>query len=370
VIPHDLTVPEAGSTTARTVLSRAIGRLFADLRDVLRRPVADPDLRRDIAALGAALQSIPDRQAALGSVLRRPNVGALVRCARNDGNPRLVAELVATIVVELAAIGALTQPVTLHAAPSRIVSLARLQVIEAGRPLTVDAQLRGRNAFETIDREVVLALEDNNPLSMLEAHPRKSGNRIDLGGKPAAEWCASLRDSLQRIDTYLPDLRAEIDLFVQQFVPVGWDEESHLSASYREAIGTIYLTLHPQPMTMTEAVIHEFSHNKLNALFELDDVLHNAFHPLFKSPVRPDPRPLHGVLLAVHAFVPVARLYERMREAGDPLATRSGFEQRFHDICAGNREGTQVLLENADPTPAGRALLDELARWNEHFASV
>jgi HEXXH motif-containing protein len=117
-------------------------------------------------------------------------------------------------------------------------------------------------------------------------------------------------------------------------------------------------------MTMTEALVHEFSHNKLNALFELDDVLDNAFSPLVRSPVRPDPRPLHGVLLAVHAFVPVARLYEKMREAGDERAT----EARFAEIVRINREGTEVLQAHARPTAIGKGLMDELDRWDRHFA--
>src|SRR6185503_4671918 len=117
-----------------------------------------------------------------------------------------------------------------------------------------------------------------------------------------------------------------------------------LSASYQEAIGTIYMTLHPSLMTMAEAVIHEFSHNKINALFELDDVLENAWAPLYTSPVRPDPRPLHGVLLAVHAFLPVARLYERMIEQGDPLAESSAFRGRYAAIRRINREGAELVL--------------------------
>jgi HEXXH motif-containing protein len=248
------------------------------------------------------------------------------------------------------------------------VSLAGRFAVDLAPGAVVGPGIEGSSGcFHVVDRDIVLALEDNNPLSMMEAHPKKSGNRIDLGEHSAEEWCASLRSSLGSIERYLPDLRGEIDLYVQQFVPVGYDAESHLSASYREAIGTIYLTLHPQPMTMTEAVIHEFSHNKVNALFEVDDVLHNAFAPLFKSPVRPDPRPLHGVLLAVHAFVPVARLYEAMRDAGDPLSKHPSFESRFAKIVAGNHEGIEVLRENAEPTEAGRALLDELVRWDRHF---
>ena len=385
--PRDLTLPDRGSTTARTVLSRAIGRLLSDLRDVLRGPHEDAALRRDIAALSAALVSVPDRQAALTTLLRRPNVAALVRCARVPGtDPALVSELVATIVVELAALGALRGNVQLERAPAQIVSMVGqfalhvppnrgLSVEPDAIEITGDPPVRialppspalVEMPFHAVAGPILLALADNNPLSMVEAHPKKSGNRIDLGGHSASAWCDSLRDALARIERYLPDLRREHDLYVQQFVPVGFDAEAHLSASYREAIGTIYLTLHPQPMTMTEAVIHEFSHNKLNALFEIDDVLHNAYAPLYRSPVRPDPRPLHGVLLAVHAFVPVARLYEAMREADDPLSRNPHFEARFAKIVAGNHEGMEVLA-HADPTPVGLAVLDELARWDAHF---
>jgi HEXXH motif-containing protein len=121
-------------------------------------------------------------------------------------------------------------------------------------------------------------------------------------------------------------------------------------------------------MTMTEAVIHEFSHNKLNAMLELDPLLDNAFSPLFSSPVRPDPRPLHGVLLAVHAFLPVADLYRRMIAADDPRARSSAFLERYAKIVRGNHEGASVLLENARPTSAGRALLDEIRRLDGCFA--
>ena len=107
-------------------------------------------------------------------------------------------------------------------------------------------------------------------------------------------------------------------LLMQLLLPVGFDRERHLSASYAEAIGAAYLSLHPDGMTMAEALIHEFSHNKINALARLEPLLENGDGARFGSPLRPDPRPLHGVLLAVHAFVPVARLYERMIEAADP----------------------------------------------------
>ncbi|MBK8696875.1 MAG: hypothetical protein IPN17_32580 [Deltaproteobacteria bacterium] len=164
-----------------------------------------------------------------------------------------------------------------------------------------------------------------------------------------------------------PALRAEMDLFVHQIVPVGYHDQRHLSASYQESIGTIYMTLHPNLMTMTEALIHEFSHNKINALFELDPVLDNAFWPLYASPVRPDPRPLHGVVLAVHAFQPIARLYEAMTAAGEPVSKSPDFQRRFAQIRKVNRDGAEVVLGHGVPTAVGRGLLDEMRRWDEHF---
>jgi HEXXH motif-containing protein len=312
--PRDLTVPEPGSTTARDVLSLAIGRAMREARAAVR---GHPVLGRI-------------EPGALASLVRRARVGVLVRALRSAADAEAVrSELVATMLAELS---------------------------------------RTTRSNETIAVEgpVVLALTDNNPLAMHEAHPDKHGNALDLGGRPPSEWVAALREALHIVQAHLPDLRAEMNLYVQQIVPVGFFADRHLSASYREAIGTLYLSLHPSPMTMVEALIHEFQHNKLNALLESDDVLENAHEPLYRSPVRPDARPLHGVLLAVHAFVPVALLYERMIAAGDAGAS----DRRLREIAGINREGTDVLRAHARPTPVGKALLDELFRWDRHFAPV
>jgi len=311
--PRDLTVPEPGSTTARDVLSAALGRAMREARAAVRgHPV-----------LGHI------EPGALASLVRRARVGVLVRASRSATDTEAIrSELVATMLAELSG--------------------------------------SGSHESVAVEEPIVLALADNNPLAMQEAHPDKQGNALDLGGRPASEWVAALREALHIVRSHLPDLRAEMDLYVQQIVPVGFFSDKHLSASYREAIGTLYLSLHPSPMTMVEALVHEFQHNKLNALLESDDVLENAHEPLYRSPVRPDARPLHGVLLAVHAFVPVALLYERMIAAGDARA--SG--KRLREIARINREGTDVLRAHARPTPVGKALLDELFRWDRHFASL
>lgn len=379
--PRDLTLPDPESTTARDVLSRAIGRLVSELHALARAP-----------SRGALRTILRAPAGAIASALRQPTVSVHLRCLRDRTDPArtsaALTELLAHLSFELAIRSALPVPLRIERPPPRLLSPSArrsLSIPSDAQAITFDAgratihrpgvdeaiDLTGAQSsdYYPIVNHLVLALADNNPLAMIDAHPDKQGNAIDLGGHEANEWTTTLAEALDLIGQCLPDLRNEMDLFIHQIIPVGWHAERHLSASYREAIGSIYLSLHPSLMTMVEALIHEFSHNKMNALFELDDVLENAFTSSFASPIRPDARPLHGVLLAVHAFLPVARLYEIMLERAHPLAGNSTFRERYDAIRAINREAATIVLENGRPTPLGRAVLDEIDRWQHHFDS-
>lgn len=228
---------------------------------------------------------------------------------------------------------------------------------------------RFERCFHPVGRVTHFATIDRNPIAAFEAHPEKAGNHVDLGSRSEAEWMAALGQSFALIERFLPGLLAEMRILLHQVIPVGFDEVRHLSASYREAVGTAYLTLHPNPMTMTEAVIHEFQHNKLNVAAYDAEYLVNGFSPLYRSPIRPDPRPLWGILLAVHAFLPVAELYRRMRDAAHPMASNPEFERRLSEIDLKNHEGMEMLRAHAELTPPGRALLDDLeALERRHLA--
>ncbi|HJL16350.1 MAG TPA: HEXXH motif-containing putative peptide modification protein [Sandaracinaceae bacterium LLY-WYZ-13_1] len=389
--PTDLTVPRGSSDTVRRILSAALRRLLGDLGSLPLARASRPVARATHAVLRATRAELSREPGRVFGALRRPNVGTAVRVLRDLDDPARIdavaAQLACTLAVELAVAGAELPPLSFPRGPARVVCLggrfvlpggsARLQAgrwTAAGTAIDLAAAARGDAAverpFSPIEGDLVLALADDNPLAMLEAHPDKSGNAVALGDRAPEAWCDALRGALAVIETHLPLVREEAALVLHQVVPVGFDAHQHLSASYREAIGTIYLTLHPRQMTMAEAVIHELSHNELNALFELDPVLHNAFSPLFTSPVRPDPRPLHGVLLAVHAFLPVAELYRRMIEAQAPGSDHPDFRRRYATVVRQNREGVAVLREHAEPTEVGRGLLDEIARLDASFDDV
>jgi HEXXH motif-containing protein len=325
-----------------------------------------------------------------------------MRSASPEEARALASELRSLLAFDLAWLGALPCPVTLRRLPQRLVSLtarAALDLPEGlreamfdngamhcewrGGGVTLDLAALAHGAehawlsrpYRAVRGDLVLALADNNPLSNLETHPEKTTpNKADLGGRNEDEWRASIEGALGLVDRHLPGLGHDIDLLVQQIVPTGYEPQRHLSCSYQEDIGTIYVSLHPSIMTMAEALIHEASHNKLNALFELDPVIENGDDERYASPVRPDPRPLRGILLAVHAFVPVACLYERLLRAGATEQAASNaplrrelLEARLAVIARANRAGTDVLRTHARPTRMGRGLLDELSMHATSF---
>ena len=205
-----------------------------------------------------------------------------------------------------------------------------------------------------------LALHDANPLSMFEEHPDKEGNALSLGGRDSSEWTRALEDALALVGLALPHLHAELELTLERIVPVGYEPEKHLSASYREAPGLVYLTLHPSTLTMAEAIVHETQHGKLNVLSWFDAVLVNGRTEWTASPVRPDLRPLMGVLLAAHAFVPVAALHARLAELDHPIARTPEFARRRAEVLESNARGLATVHEKGDPTPLGRELIAAL----------
>jgi len=210
-----------------------------------------------------------------------------------------------------------------------------------------------------------LATIDTNPLAMLETHPEKLGNAIDLAGHDLKMWSAALREALEMVRLSMPSWWAELPRALDRLVPVGWHDERHFSASYREAPLVAYLTLHPDPLTLAEAIVHETQHGKLNLLTWLDPVLENAYTEWTSSPVRPDLRPVMGVLLAVHAFIPVAALHHGLATADHPSAKTPQFARRRSEVLSGNARGLAILREKAKPTVTGARLLAELERLHE-----
>ena len=86
------------------------------------------------------------------------------------------------------------------------------------------------------------------------------------------------------------------------------------------------------------------------------------------SPARPDLRPVHGVLLAAHAFVPVAALHHRLAALAHPLARSPQFARRQAQVTAGNAAALATLRDHARPTAAGVQILAAIAELHARLA--
>ena len=102
-----------------------------------------------------------------------------------------------------------------------------------------------RRPFTAIDGDTFLAIEDNNPFALDEAHPDKSGNAIISGqrrsvpgSKHSARHSSSWRGTCP---TFTRDGR-----HVTQIIPVGtcWRSTCRLPT---EKPSDIYMTLPPSP---------------------------------------------------------------------------------------------------------------------------
>lgn len=235
----------------------------------------------------------------------------------------------------------------------------RVEFRVKGQLLRAD-QLPGEIVLHPITETLSLSCTDPNPLAMNEAHPDKAGNRIDLGGREPGDWVRALREALALVSLGLPTWHTELAVSLRRLVPVGFEAERHLSASYREAPSQAYLTLHPDPLTLAEAIVHETQHGKLNRLTWFDAVLENGRSVWTSSPVRPDLRPLLGVLLAAHAFVPVAALHLGLARAGHPIAATGRFVERRAEVRAQNESALSVLRALGEPTAMGRGVIAAL----------
>lgn len=386
--PALLTLPAPDDTAFAAIVRKV--RLLA-LRRLLAEPIAGPPgLQRGLSGLREALVAATRRdRAATLDLLGQVDVLTALLCweagllpgtaAVESAGPALLAGLAArgllaqAVMWEHPVAGLVLEPRRwrfdpLARAMAALPAGAELQLAD-GRRLPL-AALPADHPFHPLTPALALSLHDSNPLAMQEAHPDKQGNPLDLGGHPVEAWTTALGAALDLVARGLPEWHRELPLSLQRVVPVGFLPEVHLSASYREAPGLAYLTLHPSTLTLAEALVHEAQHSRLNLLTWLDPVLENAWTEWTASPVRPDLRPIMGVLLAVHAFVPVAALHARLADLGEPQARGPDFERRRAQVLAGNARGLEILRDKARPTATGRRLLSELQRLHDALVAL
>ncbi|MER5518782.1 HEXXH motif-containing putative peptide modification protein [Streptomyces sp. NPDC002763] len=217
-------------------------------------------------------------------------------------------------------------------------------------------------------------LDTVSPYRDFERYPRSPGRsgdgRLDM-------WEVRLADAYALLDRESPTDAATLRTLVQAFVPTSFrTAEGGLvaSASSLDAFGAVTLSL-PHDTTQTAAVlVHEASHQQLNALLALVSMIQefggsgeSKERRLHYAPWRSDPRPVLGLLHGVFAFAGVGRFWRaHRRQVTGAEADRADFE--FAVLREQLRDAVASLLTD-DLTEPGRMFVTEIAgmveAWQE-----
>ena len=124
-----------------------------------------------------------------------------------------------------------------------------------------------------------------------------------------------------------------------------------------------------RPETVADLLCHEASHIRIQPVLALDPLVQTAPDKDaagFESPWRPDPRPIRGVLLGVHAFLNVCAFYRRIRQ-------KPAFTQIAQTIHARQKtkveQGYAILRAHGVPTRLGQDLMARLAQAMDELGS-
>ncbi|MBT2545015.1 hypothetical protein J7E99_31005 [Streptomyces sp. ISL-44] len=217
----------------------------------------------------------------------------------------------------------------------------------SGRQLRVP-RLVGGTELNWLDRDLRLG-----------GRPRFTYAELDPG--QAQRWQHELNSHLDLVGAVCAPLAEEIAGGLGVIVPVLSPDPSrvHVSGSFHEAPGLVALAL-GEPMATAEALVHEYGHQKLNAVLPLDPlIVDDTGEAAYYSPWREDPRPLSGLLHAVYSFVSVADFYRAVLDTPDAegLDPRS-VVNRAYRVVRQVRDGLGELRAAASLTPPGAAFVD------------
>ncbi|MEU5319781.1 HEXXH motif-containing putative peptide modification protein [Streptomyces sp. NPDC021056] len=173
------------------------------------------------------------------------------------------------------------------------------------RPVIAGTDIEIDNAGPSITRHFT---------SMNSHEPQPGYPRSDLAVREIGEDdITDISRAFALIEDVWPELATEIRAYTRVVVPYA----SEFHSSFTEAIlmGAVFLSEAAQPFSAThytaEHLLHESSHLRLMLLLELDPLVTVAEGATFNSPVRKDPRPLWGMLMAVHAFARITAFHRR-----------------------------------------------------------
>jgi HEXXH motif-containing protein len=341
------------------VTSLAARRLFEDIKGFEPSAASDP-ARLAFQRVRDALREVEGQDpVAMGRVVRRPQVAAALRCAREGltGLDVALGAFAGHAAMELAAEGRRVD-MELEAFPPWLLAL--------GRPRAVSVPEGARHAQfgphrVSIDgtvieleppTEAILVPSVSGGPRVLPADPGPGGGRPDVAGVEPQQWVSAITEGLEWLDDHLPVVGRETRSVVQAIVPRKENEGMGRAAPAcrGHAPGIVTMGLGHAPWQTAEALAVGLAVSKLHALRTID--------PLLQSPEEDD----LDVLVSLVSVVARVQLAERLAEGSEAEAAEAG-ERRLEQLGASLPAAVVEARSRLRPTAVGGGLLDEADRW-------
>lgn len=164
-----------------------------------------------------------------------------------------------------------------------------------------------------------------------------------------------ITQAIKMIEKYDPDLYAEFKEYVYAIkIFVG---DYMIASSSFDTFGTIFISTPPENrdpvLFYLEHLAHELSHLHLYALMGDDKIVLNSPQKTYRSPIRPDPRPMHGIFHAVFVLARLNRLFKRILSNEKIPELEKRFQKDREDFL----DGLKTVKKYSKLTEKGKHLI-------------
>jgi hypothetical protein len=217
------------------------------------------------------------------------------------------------------------------------------------------AQIRAANCPVAIPLDVWCGsvgypIEDTWAAAALDSQSDQSG----MLAREIVVYCRAI----ERIRQCLPDTLEWLTAATAVIVPMrnpGLDVVR--SCSQATLPGLVWTDLLGGGVQILETVVHETAHNHLYIAEAEAPLVDPAHQGRYASPLRPEPRPLRGIMLACHALAYITAAFVDGRRAG--YFDEQFPESTFADLVCRRDHAERTLTENCQHlTEHGRRFLD------------
>jgi uncharacterized protein len=221
-----------------------------------------------------------------------------------------------------------------------------------------------RPLIDRPDGRPLLVLDDLDPYRDMYGVP--VSQRIDSGAY--ALWRSTADAAWRLLADHAPESAADLAEGIRVAVPLtGSSTGKALSITARRAFGAFGLTRPESSADFAGTLVHEYQHSKLNAVLDMTRIEDGTDTGRYFAPWRDDPRPLHGMLHGIYAFLGLARCWHRLT-AAPGLAELA--EERFAETRLWVSAALDQVQHSAALTDAGRAFTSGLRQALDELLGV